>query len=71
MSVVIIVILFFVFGITVGIITVIAMSALRRYKWNGPSGWADPSGPDEQPPDRDAGAPEAADRSWWHTRDGD
>lgn len=71
MSVVVIVILFFVFGITVGVIAVIAMSARRRYKWSGPSDWSSPgpSGPDEQPPDLDGDSSPIEEYPWWKARD--
>jgi hypothetical protein len=70
-SVVVITGLFFVFGIAVGVIVVIAMSALRRYKWGGPSdGLASgPSdGPDEQPPDLDSDGSLTEAHPWWRTR---
>ena len=57
-SVVIIVGLFFIIGITVGIIAVIALSALRADRWGGPDSWpgCEPGGSDEQPPDTDWGS---------------
>ena len=72
-SVVVIISLFFVFGIAVGIIAVIAMSALRRYKWSGPSEWSapGPSGPDEQHPDLEWDSSLTEDRPWWKARDDD
>jgi hypothetical protein len=72
-SVVVIISLFFVFGIAVGIIAVIAMSALRRYKLSGPPDWSapGPSGLDEQPPDLEWDNSPTEDRSWWKARDDD
>jgi hypothetical protein len=70
-SVIVIVILFFVFGITVGVISVIAMSARRRYKWNGPSDWSGQPGPDEQPPDLAGDRYETEEQPWWKARDDD
>jgi len=71
MSVIVIVILFFVFGITVGVIGVIAMSAVRRYQWNGSSDWADQFGPDEQPPDLDGDSSPTEEHPWWKAREED
>jgi len=72
-SVVVITSLFFVFGIAVGIIAVIAMSVLRRYKWSG-SPDRSASGPsrlDEQPSDLEWDSSLTEDRSWWKARDDD
>ena len=60
--------IFFIIGITVGVIVVIAMSALRRDRRDGPGDWPGhgPDGPDEQPPDL------GIDKyPWWQERDGD
>jgi len=65
--VLIIVALFFVFGITVGVIAVMAMSARRRYQWHRQPDWPDPAGRDQRAPDRD----DTDDDPWWKTRDGD
>jgi hypothetical protein len=71
MSVLVIVGLFFVFGITVGVIAVIAMSALRRYKWNGSSAWSDPADLDERAADLDKDSSAADEHPWWKARDGE
>ena len=63
----IIVALFFIFGITVGVIAVMALSARRRYKWHWQPDWTDPAGQDQRAPDRD----DTDDDPWWKTRDGD
>jgi len=75
-SVTVIVSIFFVIGITVGVITVIAMSVLRRDRRDrrdGPDDWPGhgPDGPDEQPPDLDWDAPEPKRDPWWQARDGE
>lgn len=71
MSVLVIVGLFFVFGITVGVIAVIAMSALHRYKWNGSSDWSDPADADERAPDLGEDSSETDEYPWWKARDGE
>lgn len=67
MPVIVIVVLFFIFGITVGVIAVAALSARRRYKWHWQPGWTDPAGHDQRAADRD----DTDDDPWWKTRDGD
>jgi hypothetical protein len=70
MPVIVIVALFFVFGITVGVIGVIAMSARRRYKWHWQPDWPDPASQDQRVHDRDDSSV-TDDDPWWKTRDGD
>ena len=71
MSVIIIVSLFFVFGITVGVIAVIAMSARRRYKWHWQPDWPDQAGPDQRAPDLDDDSSASDEYQWWKSRDDD
>ena len=68
-AVAIIVTIFFVIGVLVGVITVIAMSAQRRYQRPDAGNTPDrrPRGPDD--PFRD-GAPDDP-PSWWKSREGD
>jgi hypothetical protein len=69
MPVIVIVVLFFIFGITVGVIAVVALSARRRYRWHWQPDWTDPASQDRAP-DRDD-SPVTDDDPWWKTRDGD
>jgi hypothetical protein len=71
MPVIVIVILFFVFGITVGVIAVIAMSARRRYKWHWQPDWPNPADPAQRAPDRDDDSSGTDEDPWWKARDGD
>jgi hypothetical protein len=71
MSVIVIVSLFFVFGITVGVIAVIAMSARGRYKWHWQPDWPDQAGPDQRAPDLDDDSSGSDEYQWWKSRDGD
>ena len=63
--------IFFVIGITVGVIIVIAASALRRDRQGGPDDWPGhgPAGPDERPPDLDWDGTPADRYPWWQARD--
>jgi hypothetical protein len=72
-SVLVIVGIFFILGITVGVITVIAMSAVRRDRRAGPGDWPGhgPDGPEEQPPDLDRDSTMDDERPWWRSRDGE
>jgi hypothetical protein len=72
-SVAVIVGIFFIIGITVGVIAVIAMSALRRDRRDGPDDWPGrgPDGPDDQPPDLDWDGTSSDEHAWWKSRDGD
>jgi hypothetical protein len=71
-SVAVIVGIFFIVGITVGIIVVAAMSVLRRDERHGSDDGPGhrPDGLDEQPPDLDWGRTATDDRPWWKSRDG-
>jgi hypothetical protein len=71
LSVIIIVSLFFVFGITVGVIAVMAMSARGRYKWHWQPAWSDQTGPDQRAPDLDDDSSASDEYQWWKSRDGD
>jgi hypothetical protein len=71
MSVIIIVSLFFVFGITVGVIAVIAMSARRRYQWHWQPDWPDQASPDQRAPDLDDNSSASDEYQWWKSRDDD
>jgi hypothetical protein len=71
MSVIVITVLFFVFGITVGVIFVIAMSARRRYKWHWQPDWPDQTGSDQRAPDLDDDSSRTDEYPWWKARDDD
>ena len=70
-SVAVITEIFFIIGITVGIIIVIAMSALRRDRRDGPGDWPEggPDGPNRRPPGPDGDGPRTEQNPWWQTRD--
>jgi hypothetical protein len=70
-SIVIITGIFFIIGITVGVITVIAMSALRRDRRDRPDDWPGHrlDGPDRRPPDLDRGGIQTEANQWWQARD--
>jgi hypothetical protein len=70
-SIVIITGIFFIIGITVGVITVIAMSALRRDRRDRPDDWPGHrlDGPDRRPPDLDWGGTPTEANQWWQARD--
>jgi hypothetical protein len=72
-SVAVIIGIFFIIGIAVGIIVVIAMSALRRDRRDGPGDWPGrgPDGPDEQPPDLDRDSADYEGHPWWKAREGE
>lgn len=72
-SVVVIVVVFFIIGITVGIITMVALSALRQDRLSGPRRWRDygSRGPGERPPDPGWDNTPDEERPWWRERDGE
>jgi hypothetical protein len=64
--------IFFVIGIAVGVIAVIAMSALRRHKRNRPDDWPGPDRPasHEPAPDLERESYLAEKGSWWKAHEG-
>ncbi len=72
-SVAVITEIFFIIGITVGVIIVIAMSALRRDKRDGPGDWpgGGPDGPGRRPSGLDWDGTRAGQNPWWQARDGE
>jgi hypothetical protein len=72
-SVVVIVAVFFVIGITVGIVTVVALAALRQDRRSVPGGWPEYGArrPGEQPPDPRWDDGLDVERPWWHEREGE
>jgi hypothetical protein len=64
-SVLIITGLFFVIGITVGVIAVFALSGIKAERRGPAASWPEyEPGEPEQPPDPDEDQP-----TWWHARD--
>jgi len=65
--------IFFIIGITVGVIIVIAMSAFRRDRPAGPGDGPEhgPDGPDERPPDLDWDGTPTDKNPWRQAHDGE
>jgi hypothetical protein len=63
--------IFFIIGITVGVISVIAMSALRRDRRDGPGDRPGdgPHWPNRRPPGLDWDGPRTEQNQWWQARD--
>jgi hypothetical protein len=63
--------IFFIIGITVGVISVIAISALRRDGRDGPGDWPGdgPNWPNRRPPGPDWDGPRTEQNQWWQARD--
>ena len=63
--------IFFIIGITVGVISVIAMSALRRDRRDGSGDWAEgkPDRPNWRPPGLDWDGLVTERNPWWQARD--
>ena len=79
-SVVVITGIIFIIGIIIGVTTVIAMSALRRDRRDGPDHWRGhrpdrrghrPDGPDRRPPDLDRDGIPSETNQRWQARDGE
>ena len=63
--------IFFIIGITVGVISVIAMSALRRDRRDEPGDWPGdgPNWPNRRPPGLDWDGLRTEQNQWWQARD--